>query len=300
MGAQTVQSSLWSLIRTQHGVVARWQLVDFGFTAKAINHRIRRGRLHRIYAGVYAVGRPELTRHGRWMAAVLACGDGAVLSHASAAALWGIRDKEIKQIEVSVPAGRFPRHPGIRVHRRAALTAKDVTKRHGVPTTNAACTLIDLAARLTAKQLEAAVNEADALDLIDPERLRAAVDERAGRPGTKALRQLLDHSTFTLTDSALERLFLPIARRAGLPKPQTQAQVNGFRADFYWPGLKLVVETDGLRYHRTAAQQARDLVRDQRHAVADIERLRFTHAQVAHEPAYVEATLQAVAARLAA
>src|SRR5947208_10213846 len=103
--------SLWRLARSQHGVVARRQLLALGFSDEAIKHRLRKGRLHRVYQGVYAVGRPELTRHGMWMAALLSCGEQAVLSHASAAALWGIRDKEGRQIEVSVPGGRTPRRP---------------------------------------------------------------------------------------------------------------------------------------------------------------------------------------------
>jgi|tagenome__1003787_1003787.scaffolds.fasta_scaffold20719792_2 hypothetical protein len=298
MGDQTLHSKVWALARRQHNVVTNAQLRELGFSAKAIKHRVRRGRLHRIHQGVYAVGRRELTRHGHWMAAVLACGEGAVLSHASAAVLWGIRDKEGRQIEISVPAERAPSPKGIRVHRRAALTAKDPTKRHGIPVTTPACTLIDIAPRLSDKQREAAVNEADILDLIDPEQLRRAIDERAGRPGTKSLRDILDKHTFTLTASVLERLFLPIARRAGLPRPLTGARVNGFEVDFYWPDIKLVVETDGLRYHRTPAQQARDTLRDQKHAVAELTPLRFTHAQVAYEPDHVEAILRAVARRL--
>jgi predicted transcriptional regulator of viral defense system/very-short-patch-repair endonuclease len=300
MGARNAQSSLWSLIRRQHGVVTRRQLLEFGFTQKAIVHRIRTGRLHPLYRGVYVVGRPELTRHGKWMAAVLSCGDQAVLSHASAAALWGIRDKEGRQIEISVPGDRSPRHPGIRVHRRAALTARDVTKRHGIPVTTPACTLIDIAPRLDDRQRETAINEADKLDLIDPERLRKELDRRPGRAGTKPLKKVLDRHSFVLTTTELERLFAPIAKRAGLPKPETQAWVNGFRVDFYWPDLGLVVEVDSLRYHRTPAQQARDVVRDQVHAVGELIPLRFTYAQVAFEPGYVEGTVRAVATRLAA
>ena len=161
--------------------------------------------------------------------------------------------------------------------------------------TSPVCTIADLSARLSRRKLEAMVNEADKLDLVDPERLRQALDDRAGRPGVAVLRELLDRQTFTLTDSALERLFLPIARRAGLPPPLTGQLVNGFRVDFHWPALALVVETDGLRYHRTPAQQARDRLRDQAHLAAGLTPLRFTHAQVKFEPAYVASTLAAVA-----
>src|SRR3954452_2924322 len=292
--------SLWRLARRQHGVVARRQLLELGFTDEAIKHRLRNGRLHRVYPGVYAVGRPELTQQGKWMAAVLACGNGAVLSHLSAAVLWGIRPREGIQIEVSVPGRRTPRRPGIRIHRRAALIAKDVTTHKGIPVTSPACTLIDMTPRLNDGQREAAVNEADKLDLIDPERLRRELDDRPGRPGTRPLRKVLDRHTFVLTTSELERLFLPIARKAGLPKPETQAHVNGHTVDFWWPDLELVVETDGLRYHRTPAQQARGILRDQAHAAAGLTPLRFPHYQVAFDKPYVEAMLRAVAARLAA
>jgi len=160
------------------------------------------------------------------------------------------------------------------------------------------CTLIDIAATLGRAQLEAAVNEADKRDLADPERLRSALEEVPFRPGVRALRQLLDRRTFNLTDSELERRFLPLVREAGLPAPQTGRFLNGFKVDFYWPDLGLVVETDGLRYHRTPAQQARDRIRDQAHAAARLTPLRFTRAQVRFEPGHVSTTLAAVADRV--
>jgi len=172
-----------------------------------------------------------------------------------------------------------------------------VGRSYGIPVTSVVRTLLDLAQRLPRNELEAAVNEADKLDLIDPERLRAALDGRGRQRGVAALRALLDRHTLTLTDSELERRFLPIARRAGLPAPLTQRRVNGFRVDFYWPDLGLVVETDGLRYHRTPAQQAIDRRRDQAHAAAGLTALRFTHEQVVREMEQVEATLVAVVRR---
>jgi very-short-patch-repair endonuclease len=119
-----------------------------------------------------------------------------------------------------------------------------------------------------------------------------------GQPGTAPLRRLLDRQTFVLTDSELERLFLPIARSVGLGRPETAAVVNGFEVDFFWPDLGLVVETDGLRYHRTPAQQARDRLRDQVHTAAGLTPLRFTHAQLRFEPEHVRGVLARVAARL--
>jgi very-short-patch-repair endonuclease/predicted transcriptional regulator of viral defense system len=304
MGGATLQPSrsdgLWALVERQHGVVARCQLLEVGFSPKAIEHRIATGRLHPVSRGVYAIGRPKLTVHGLWTAAVLSCGPRAALSHESAAALWGIRAARGKEIHVSVPARVVRCRPGIVIHRRSALAAGEVTRRLGIPVTTPICTLVDLATRVDRGCLEAAINEADTRDLTDPQKLRSALDELPRRPGFRALRDLLDRRTFKLTDSELERRFLPLVRRAGLPTPETAQYVTGFNVDFHWPELGLVVETDGLRYHRTPAQQASDRVRDQAHAAAGVTPLRFTHAQVRFEQRHVQATLSAVARRLRA
>jgi hypothetical protein len=260
MGAQSLHSSpgvVWTLVRAQHELVTRRQLLELGYSSKAIKHRVSKGRLHPVGRGVYAVGTPHLTRYGRWMAVVLMCGPDAALSHESAGALVEIRADRGGKIEVSVPAHVARRPRGVRVHRRARRGPWEVTAHHEIPVTSPVCTLVDLAARLTRAQLEAAINEADKRDLIDPESLRSALERLARRPGVAAMRELLDRRTFRLTDSELERRLLPIVRRVGLPPPETGAEVNGFRVDFYWPDLGLVVETDELRYHRTPAQQAR-------------------------------------------
>jgi very-short-patch-repair endonuclease len=301
---QDFSRAIWRLSRNQHGAITRHQLLDFGVTSKEIERRVARGRLHPIHRGVYAVGRPELTQHGLWMAAVLSCGPAAVLSHGSAAALWAIRARRERDpgslagssVEISVPAEVDRRRRGIRLHRRC-LGKRDVTRRDGIPVTTPSLTLIDLGTVLIAERLEAVVNEADKLGLVDPERLRREVEEHAGVAGVAALRSVLDHRTFRLTDSELERRFLRLVRRAKLPPPRTRERLNGFRVDFYWPELGLVVETDGLRYHRTPAQQARDRLRDQAHLRAGLVAVRFTHAQVAFEPAHVVVVLRDVAAR---
>jgi very-short-patch-repair endonuclease len=297
MDPQNVQTP-WALARVQHGVVSRRQLLDCGLSEWAIRHRVNRGRLHVVRRGVYAVGRAEITREGEWMAAVVGCGDGAALSHHSAAAHYRIRPDRPGPIHVSVPPDVRPRGAGIAVHRRAAY---DTTRRRGIPITTPVQTLLDLATCLPRDQLDAAVNEADVLDLIDPERLRGALDGRRGQPGVAPLRLLLDRRTFRLTRSELERLFLRIVRRAGLPIPLTRQRVNGFEVDFYWPALGLVVETDGLRYHRTPAKQERDSRRDQAHAAAGLPPpLRFTHGQLKFEPEYVAEILTAVVQRVSA
>jgi very-short-patch-repair endonuclease len=287
----------WELVRRQHGVITRAQLLELNFSRDAISHRIASGRLHPVQRGVYAVGRPDLSRHGRWLAAVSSCGPEAVLSHASAGTLWDITSGEDAVVEVSVPLHVRRRRPMLRVY-RCTLDEAERTVNEGVPVTTIHRTLLDLAHTLPRDRLEAAINAADKHDLTDPEGLRSALDAYAWRPGVVALRAVLDRRTFTLTDSQLERRFLPIARRAGLPLPETGRRLNGFKVDFYWADLGLVVETDGLRYHRTPAQQSRDRLRDQAHAAAGLTPLRFTHAQVRYEPRYVEATLTAVASQL--
>lgn len=160
-------------------------------------------------------------------------------------------------------------------------------------------TLVDLSLRLDHKGLERAINEADKYDLVHPPQLRKALDSRRGEPGVGHLRVILDRRTFRLTKEELERRFLPLARQAGLPVPLTGQWVNGFEVDFYWPDLGLVVETDGLRFHRTPAEQARDRLRDQAHTAAGLTQLRFTHEQVRYEPEYVRRILAQVARRLA-
>jgi very-short-patch-repair endonuclease len=300
MDFQTAQSSVERVLELagrQHGVVSGEQLLDLGLNAQAIKHRTARGRLHSVFRGVYAVGRPHLTPRGRLMAAVLRCGPNAVLSHETAASLWEIAPRSRKSIELSVPPTVTRRVPGVIAHRRL-LSTGEVTTREGIPVTTPACTLIDIASRLSRARLEAAVNEADRCGLTDPERLRTLLVRSPGRAGVRALRDTLDRRTFALTDSELERRFLPIARAAGMPLPETGQELNGFKVDFYWREIGLVVETDGLRYHRTPAQQTRDRRRDQAHAAAGLTCLRFTYAQVQFEPGHVASTLAAVAGRL--
>jgi very-short-patch-repair endonuclease len=230
------------------------------------------------------------------MAATLVCGDDAALSHRSAGMLWAILPYLPIQTHVSVTK-RHPRRTGISAHRRKSFQA---ARHHNIRVTTPAQTLVDIAPSVPRDDLEHAINEADKRRLIDPEQLRTAVDELPRTPGIAIVRATLDYRTFTLTDSQLERLFIPIALRAGLPKPRTRRKVCGYRVDFWWPGLRLIVETDGLTYHRTPAQQAQNAVRDQVHVAAGYTVVRFTRAQVKYEPAYVESVLRQVATRLSA
>jgi very-short-patch-repair endonuclease len=290
-------AAAWRLARAQHGVLTRGDLLGLGFSAKGIKHRVATGRLHPVAAGVYAVGRLDLTPHGRWMAAVLACGDLAVLSHRSAAELWGIGYEDRKRIDVSIRRKSKIRRKGILVRARPTLGAKSVIVRFGISVTRPVQTLIDLATELMPLRLERAVNEADKLDLVDPETLRRALDGYGGMPGVRTLRTMLDRHTFRLSDSDLEILFRPLALGAGFPLPLTKHWVLGYETDFFFPDHDLVVETDGLRYHRTPAQQARAAKRDQKHVAAGLGVLRFTHWQIAHAADEVTDVLRQVRAR---
>ena len=289
----------WNLVRLQHGVISRMQLYALGWSRNEVNHRLENGRLHRLFRGVYAVGRPDVTRQGWWMAATLASGEDSCLSHGSAAALYEIRDEPTGPIHVSVPLPSRRSRKGIRLHRRR-LERGEVGRKAGIPVVSIAVTLCDLAAELRGGPLEAAINEADVRGLLTVPRLRQQVDAMPVRAGRKPLRETIDRRTFRFTRSALERALIPIAIAAGLPRPETRAMVCGWEVDFFWPSLGLVVETDSLTYHRTARAQTNDRRRDHAHFAAGLTPLRFTHSQIKYEPEYVRATLAAAAQRLRA
>ena len=217
------------------------------------------------------------------MAAVLACGDGAMLSHRSAAELWGIGHEGVA-IDLTVRRKCEIRRKGLKVRSRPSLDARSFVRPPRHPGHLTGADADRPRHRTEPLRLERAVNEADKLDLVDPETLRRALDAHKGEPGVKKLATLLDRHTFRLSDSDLEVLFRPLALAAGLPAPLTKHRVLGYEADFFFPDHDLIVETDGLRYHRTPAQQARAARRDQTHTAAGLRVLRFTHWQITHEP----------------
>lgn len=290
-------ATVWGLAREQHGVVTRRQLFGLGLTRRGIEHRCARGRLHFVGRGIYAVGRAELTPYGRWMAAVLAAGGPgiAALSYSSAAALYGIGVERAAGVEVTRLSEDPIRVKGIKVYRRPGLRPGWFVVREGIPVTSPAQTLIDLAARHDQVTVERCVNEADRLKVIRTDDLREALDAHGGERGVARLRDILDRRTFRYTRSELERAFLPLVRAAGLPLPLTSVYVSGHEVDFYFPALGLVVEADGLTYHRTPSQQAKDRERDQDHTGAGLTPLRFTHAQIKYEANRVTRILRSAA-----
>lgn len=241
--------------------------------------------------GVYAVGWPALTQKRRWMAAVLAGGEVAALSHRSAAALWEIGEEAPGRIDVSVRRRCELHRAGILFRGRPALSPQNILLRDDIPLTSPTQTLLDLATELEPIPLERAINETDKRGLLDPEALRGELEHRGGQPGVRPLRRLLDKLFFRLSDSDLEIYFRRIVRRAKVPMPMSKQRVNGFEVDFFWPQLGLVVETDGLRYHRTPSAQLKDARRDRAHIIAGMTPLRFTHYEVRYEPDRVRKAL---------
>jgi very-short-patch-repair endonuclease/predicted transcriptional regulator of viral defense system len=291
-----IDGEIARLATRQHGVVTRRQLEALGLTRSAVGRRAVAGQLHRVHRGVYAVGHPVLTRYGRWMAAVLAAGPGAALSHASAAALWEIRASNATRTDVSIPraSGRAKR-TRLRIHRAGALECDETTTHHGIPVTTPARTLLDLASSLPRRALERALDEAEILELFDLRQLTNMIDAHRGQRGAGALAAALgDHRAgTTVTRSALEEAFLALCAAHALERPQTNVRVCGLEVDFLFAAQRLVVEADSWRFHRTRRAFERDRQRDAILARAGYRTLRFTHRQMTQRPGEVAATIGA-------
>ncbi|HEX6714324.1 MAG TPA: type IV toxin-antitoxin system AbiEi family antitoxin domain-containing protein [Thermoleophilaceae bacterium] len=285
MGPFSHQRTAWDIARNQEGVITYAQLEALDYSADAIKHRLRNGRLFQVHRGVYAVGRKELTRKGRWIAAVLACGDRAALSHDSTAAFWRWAKEPEGRVHVTV-LGEGRSRDGIEVHRRRELHA---TTRDGIRVTTPAQTLIDIAQTWPRPKLEQSIGEATLRGLVNLRSLRTAAT-KAGRSGA-ALRSVIERLAFRVTQSELEREFLRLIAKAKLPLPDTQTHFGNYRVDFFWPELNLVVEADGAQFHANAVQQTEDRKRDQAHIRAGRVPLRLTHCQVFREPAETTALL---------
>ena len=254
--------SVAELAARQHGVVTRDQLIAIGFGGRAIDDRIARGLLHPIHRGVFAVGHRLRTRETTWIAAVLAAGPAATLSHRSAAALWGIRQSSRAVSDVIAP--RKCRRAGIEAH-RTALHPDEVTVRHGIPVTNAARTLFDLAAVVSAQQLDHALNEAEIRRLASPISLDAFIARHPRRKGTHALKRALDRQRRTgetVIRSDFETAFLDFTERYGLPRPKMNEPLGPYHPDAVWPDQRLVVELDSYDIHTTRLAFEKDRARD--------------------------------------
>jgi very-short-patch-repair endonuclease len=278
-----------ALAERQHGVVSRSQLTELGLGRGAINRRIQRRRLHLLHLGVYAVGHRRLAMRGRWMAAVLAAGPGAVLSHRDAAALIGLRPSARGLIEVSAP--RRCRRPGMHAH-VTCLPPDEITTHDGIPITTVARTLLDLAAVLPRQQLKRAMEQADVPRLADDTSLAALLARYPRRSGTAALREVLHAGlTNTVTRSELEERFLAVLDAHDLPRPRVNCAVEGFEVDFLWPNQRLIVELDGRATHHTATAFERDRARDRALQGAGWRVVRIAWHQLHYEPQQIATDL---------
>jgi Protein of unknown function (DUF559)/Transcriptional regulator, AbiEi antitoxin len=284
---------LVELAERQYGVVTRAQMLALGLSAAAVNNRLRRGALRRLHAGVYAVGHAALRAEGRWLAAVLACGDGAALSHVSAARLWRMSSVPADPaVHVTVRSARVER-PGIVAH-RGPLTGADVTTERGVAVTTPARTLVDLADVVTFERLRRIADRGVRLDAGAVRRAAARAPNRRGRGAIARL--LGDDGTELRTRSGLERLMRRLAHAAGLSTPLINCRLLGRERDFVWLEQRLVVEVDGHAYHAPRGARENDHDRDAELTLAGWRVLRFTDAQLEHDLARVAARLrQAVA-----
>ena len=279
------------LAERRHGVVSRAQLRVAGITDRMIRRRLERRQLYRIHKSAYSVTKHP-TELGRFTAAVVACGDRAVLSHRSAGALWDLlRDRG--RIDVTVPC-RARAQPGMRMHHTRSLRPADVASRHGIPCTSVARTIVDLAAVLQTDELSRALERSMALRLFDKAALHGALARANGRRGTGTIRRLLSElDDPPPTRSELERRFLGLLREASLPSPITNGLVNGHEVDFHWPDAKLIVETDGRATHDNPVAFESDRQRDLELKLAGWEVIRLTWRQLRDEPDRIVALLRA-------
>ena len=281
--------------------MSRGQLLDAGLSVTEVRDRVRAGRLLPLHPGVYAVGHAKLRREGHWLAAVLAVGSGAVLSHRDAAGLHDLRPSNHGRTDIST-TGRARSSPKIHVHRTRVLDAEDVTTVSGIPVTTVARTLLDLAGLVARDHLAKAIKEAERQRTFDLRKVEAAMARTRGRRGRghRALREAIaEHVALGLSasDSALEDAFLRLLRDAGLPSPAINAYVEGFRIDAVWRASKVAVELDGWAWHRTRGAFERDRERDAALTAAGWRIVRFTHHQVTRRRDHVLSTLRRLGIR---
>ena len=274
----------------QWGVVSVEQLHTLGLTSAALTRRVQAGRLHRLYRGVYAVGHDRLRREGRFLAAVFACGDGAVLSHLSAAVHWGLLGTEQAKVDVTARRGRRG-VPGVRLHRSRSLDARDTTTHDGMPITALARTLLDLAAHAPRTRLERALAQAERLRIYDHRAITDVIARTNGHRGGAILARR-DRPGAEADAQRARGAVRELVRRAGLPEPLSNHDIEvpdhgREEVDFYWPAHRLVVETDGWETHGTRAAFQADRRKDAALTAAGYTVMRFTYDDVTLEGATV-------------
>jgi very-short-patch-repair endonuclease len=274
---RTVEQELARIASRTHGVVTREELLRAGISHDAIRQRLRSGTLLQEYRGVYRVGHRAPSVEARYLAAVRACGDGALLSGRAAAHLLGVLKGPAPPPEVTT---RTERHiPGVTTHRCRRPDPRDAFAWRGIPVTTVARTLADLAAVLGLDDLARACHEAGVRHHTTPAQIEAVLVRRPRTPGAAQLRAIL-RGDARVTLSRLERRFLDLLRAAGLPLPLTNRPAGGRRVDCRWPDRRLTVELDGYRYHNSRHAWEQDRRREREaHARGD-ELRRFTYGDV--------------------
>lgn len=284
--------ALASLAEKQHGVVSLQQLIGpLGYSRSAVARGVEQGRLHRLYRGVFAVGHRCIPLQGRCLAAVFACGQGALLSHHSAAWLWGIAKWSPVPIHVTTRFWRSPRPP-LRLHQSRTLTAEDWVEREGIPVTAIPRTLLDLAACIRVEWLERIIERTEELKQFDLRPVEALLERTSGHPGWGRLRRAIAlYAPPPFTRSEFERDFFAAVLEAGLPRPVTNFVEAGFELDLYWPEHRFAVELDTFATHGSHQAFERDRLRAEDLMLAEIAMDRVTDVRFAREPDAVLARL---------
>ncbi len=296
LGRRERERELGRLATRQRGVVGRRQLLELGFSKEAIELRLNLGRLHPLHREVYAVGHCSTNRNGRRLAAVLAYGDRALLSHRSAAALWGLARPSAPAIDVTAPTGRqgIHRREKIWIH-RGRLHPEDRTVRAGIPLTTVARTLFDLAEFVSLTRLESAWEEADRLNLLQLKAVEQVCERGYGRRALRPIRHLLAEARAAeITRSPLEDAFAAFCRKHRLPMPSFNTMALGYEVDALWPAQRLAAELDSWEFHSHRAAFERDRARDAALQAAGYRTIRITHRRLHNEPTTVLKQLRAL------
>jgi very-short-patch-repair endonuclease len=286
---QVREQGLSELAIRQRGVATWAQLIAIGFEPTGIRRRLEDGRLHSLHRGVYAVGHPHLSLQGGWVAAVLAYGKGALLSHRSAAALWGLARPWAQAVDVTAPAGRqgIRRRERIWIH-RGRLHPEDRAVRVGIPVTTVSRTLFDLAEFVNFERLESAWEEADRLNLLELKAVEQVCERGYGRRALRPIRRLLAEARAPeITRSPLEDVFAAFCREHRVPMPVFNTTVLGFEVDALWPQPRLAAELDSWEFHSHRAAFERDRARDAALQAAGYRTIRITHRRLTSEPTSV-------------
>ena len=298
---QAPDRAVGEIAARQYGVIARHQLGELGLSEHAVESRLRSGRLLLLHRGFYAVGHSCLSARAHWMAAVLACGEGAVLSHRSAAALWGLRATDGKLVDVTAPTLGRRSHLGLAVHTARSLRPQDRATVDGIPVTSLARTLLDVASLLNARQLERAFEAGERLRILDMRELHELAARSHGHHGLKAFRGLIDdHDPVPETRSDLERDFVDFCADHGLPRPVFNVAVEGFMVDALWPSQCLVAELDSWGFHATRTAFESDRARDAALQLAGYNVVRITSWRMSRDAEGAAATIRGFLDRAAA